>query len=260
MTTETDGGYLLEIDDKPDSDHYFKSSSFGKKIKYKEPESPTTAQKNFIESYVNKVEKKLKNKEFSGDDSYKDYVELGTFINQYIVQEVTMNVDGNMRLSTYFAKDKDTKLFMPMVWDFDLALGNCTYIGKEFDLPYYDGSRDGPKGWFIKIRGGYPDENKGKKDTYYQYMFQDPEFVQELKARWNQVKPRLDKIPAFIDQMYAYNTLAYAHNSQAGKNPRGNRGWYYPPDNFNNQKEAVDWLKNWYTQRLAWLDTEINNL
>ena len=134
-------------------------------------------------------------------------MEVETFINQFIVQELTMNVDGNMRLSTYFAKDKDTKLFMPMVWDFDLALGNCTYIGSDFDLPYIDGSRNGPKGWFVKIRGGYPGENKGKKDTYYQYLFQDPQFVQALKDRWNTVKPRLDKIPAFIDKMAEYDGL-----------------------------------------------------
>lgn len=259
-TGEVDSGYYLEIDDKSDEDLYFYSESFGKKIKYKDPENPTAAQKNFIEGYVNDVEKLLKDKNFDSETGYWSKMEVGTFIDQYIVQELTMNVDGNMRLSTYFAKDKDTKLFMPMVWDFDLSLGNCTYLGKDFNLPYYDGSRDGPKGWFIKIRGGYPGENYGQRDTYYQYMFKDQKFVDALKERWNTVKPRLDKIPAFIDKMCEYNKVAYDHNSSAGKNPRGNRGWYYPPDNFNNWQEAVDWLKDWYSTRLEWLDTEINKL
>ena len=259
-TGEVDSGYYLEIDDKWDEDKYFYTSHFGKKIKYKDPEEPTTAQKEYIEGYVNDVEKLLKDKKFDKSTGYWSKMEVGTFIDQYIVQELTMNVDGNMRLSTYFAKDKDTKLFMPMVWDFDLALGNCTYLGKDFDLPYYDGSRDGPKGWFIKIRGGYPSENYGKKDTYYQYLFMDPQFVQALKDRWNTVKPRLDKIPAFIDKMAEYNKPAYDHNSSAGKNPRGNRGYNYPPDAFNDWQEAVDWLKEWYSIRLEWLDTEINAL
>lgn len=259
-TGEVDSGYYLEIDDKSDEDLYFYSESFGKKIKYKDPENPTAAQKNFIEGYVNDVEKLLKDKNFDSETGYWSKMEVGTFIDQYIVQELTMNVDGNMRLSTYFAKDKDTKLFMPMVWDFDLSLGNCTYLGKDFNLPYYDGSRDGPKGWFIKIRGGYPGENHGEKDTYYQYMFKDQKFVDALKERWNTVKPRLDKIPAFIDKMCEYNKVAYDHNSSAGKNPRGNKGWYYPPDNFNNWQEAVTWLKDWYSTRLEWLDAEINKL
>jgi len=256
-TGVVDSGYYLEIDDKTDDNKYFWSTHFSKKIKYKDPEQPTQAQKNFIEGYVNEVERLLISRKFDKTTGYWSKMEVSTFIDQYIVQELTMNVDGNMRLSTYFAKDKDTKLFMPMVWDFDLALGNCTYIGHDFDLPYYDGSRDGPKGWFVKIRGGYPGENYGKKETYYQYLFKDPQFVAALKDRWTVVKPRLDKIPAFIDKMVEYNTPAYNHNATAGKNPRGTRGYHAPPDAFNNWPEAVDWLKDWYTTRLAWLDTQI---
>ena len=260
---ETDGGYYLEIDDKPDKDLYFRTSRFGKMIKYKDPENPEDAQRKFIENYVNEVERLLQEKKFSKEDGYWTKMEVSTFINQYIVQELTMNVDGNMRLSSYFAKDSDTKLFMPMCWDFDLSLGNCTYLGNDFDLPYYDGSRNGPKGWFVKIRGGYPNDYsypKGKRDTYYQYLFMDPQFVAELKDRWNEVKPRLDMIPDFIDKMVQYNKLAYDHNSSANKNPRGNRGYYNPPDNFENWSQAVDWMKDFYQKRLEWLDLEINKL
>lgn len=258
--TETNGGYYLEIDDKPDSDLYFITSTFGKQIKYKDPEEPTQAQRAFIEGYINNVEKKLKEKQFTSESGYRSVMEVSTFINNYIVQELTMNVDGNMRLSAYFAKDRDTRLFMPMVWDFDLSLGNCTYLGKDFDLPYYDGSRDGPKGWFIKIRGGYPEDNKGKKDTYYQYLFQDSVFVEELKARWNQVKSRLDMIPGFINKMCEYNAPAYDHNAQGGKNPRATRSYTAAPDAFTSWTEAKNWLVNWYSTRLEWLDSAINSL
>ena len=170
-----------------------------------------------------------------------------------------MNVDGGMRLSTYFAKDKDTKLFMPMVWDFDLSLGNCSYIGNDFNLDY---GMDGPKGWFIKIRGGSFENGDwdGSQKSYYQYLFEDPLFVAALKERWNLVKPRLDMIPDFIDKMAEYNKLAYDHNVTAGKNPRAARWAYNPPDNFTSWSEAVAYMKDFYTQRLAWLDTEINKL
>lgn len=260
---EVDSGYYLEIDNKWDNDEYFYTETFLKKIKYKDPENPTTEQQKFIEGYINEVEKLLQNKQFDKETGYWSMMEVETFINQYIVQELTMNVDGNMRLSTYFAKDKDTRLFMPMVWDFDLSLGNCTYLGKDFDLPYIDGSRDGPKGWFVKIRGGYPDDLEyyyGKRKTYYQYMFEDPQFVQALKDRWNVVKPRLDKIPAFIDKMAGYNKPAYDHNASAGFNPRGTRWYNNPPDAFENWSDAVDWLKDWYSTRLEWLDQNINAL
>ena len=266
---ETDGGYLLEIDNKGDYDRYFRTETFQKKIKFKEPEfgdrmSPdnsadAVAQMDYITGYVNDVERLLKERAFDPETGYQSKLDLYTFIGNYIVQELTMNVDGGMRLSTYFAKDKDTKLFMPMVWDFDLALGNCSYIGSSFNLDY---GMDGPKGWFIKIRGGSFEngDRDGSQKSYYQYLFEDPLFVAALKERWNLVKPRLDMIPDFIDKMAEYNKPAYDHNVSAGKNPRAARNYYYPPDNFNSWSEAVAYMKDFYTQRLSWLDTEINKL
>ena len=266
---ETDGGYLLEIDNKGDYDRYFRTETFQKKIKFKEPEfgdrmSPdnsadAVAQMAFITGYVNEVERLLKERAFDPGTGYQSKLDLYTFIGNYIVQELTMNVDGGMRLSTYFAKDKDTKLFMPMVWDFDLALGNCSYIGSSFNLDY---GMDGPEGWFIKIRGGSFENGDwdGSQKSYYQYLFEDPLFVAAIKERWNLVKPRLDMIPDFIDKMSEYNKPAYDHNVTAGKNPRAARWSYNPPDNFTSWLEAVAYMKDFYTRRLAWLDTEINKL
>ena len=266
---QTDGGYLLEIDNKQDYDRYFRTEVFEKKIKFKDPEfgdrnnpdnsADAVAQIGFITDYVNEVERLLKDHAFDPETGYQSKLDLYTFIGNYIVQELTMNVDGGMRLSTYFAKDKDTKLFMPMVWDFDLALGNCSYLEKDFNL---EPGMGGPEGWFIKIRGGsfeYGDWD-GSRKSYYQYLFEDPVFVQALKDRWNLVKPRLDKIPAFIDKMAEYNKVAYDHNVSGGKNPRANRYYYYPPDNFTSWGEAVQYMKEFYSARLAWLDKNINAL
>ena len=146
---QTDGGYLLEIDNKSDYDRYFRTSTFEKKIKFKEPDfgdrytpdnsADAQAQMKYITDYVNEVERLLKARSFDPETGYQSMVDLYTFIGNYIVQELTMNVDGGMRLSTYFAKDKDTKLFMPLVWDFDLALGNCSYLQNDFNLPAGEG-------------------------------------------------------------------------------------------------------------------------
>lgn len=266
---QTDGGYLLEIDNKGDFDRYFRTQTFQKKIKFKDPDfgdrnnpdnsADAVAQMNYITGYVNEVERLLKARSFDPETGYQSMLDMDTFIGNYIVQELTMNVDGGMRLSTYFAKDKDTKLFMPMVWDFDLSLGNCSYIGHDFNL---DPGMDGPEGWFIKIRGGSFENGDwdGSQKSYYQYLFEDPLFVQALQKRWNEVKPRLDKIPGFIDKMSEYNKLAYDHNVAENKNPRSTRWSYNPPDNFTSWSEAVTYMKDFYQKRLEWLDVEINNL
>jgi Bacterial surface proteins containing Ig-like domains len=246
---ETDGGYLLELDDKEDGDAYFWSSTFGKKIKYKNPdpndddasERMTAAQKSFITNYFNKVERKLAAREFTGDDSYKAYVEMDSWIQNFFVHEVSMNIDGNMRLSTYFAKDSDTKLFMPFVWDFDRAFGNADYQAGDFAL-----TQTWPYGWFVRIRGGYPDwDTRGKKPSWYQYMFEDPEFVDRVKELWALYKPRLDMIPDFMDKMLEYDRLALQHNDTK----------------FHNSCESrIRQLRDDYLKRLEWMDTNIKAL
>lgn len=257
---ETDGGYFLEIDNKQDFDQYFRSAVFNKKIKFKDPEAPDQAQKQYITSYVNEVERLLNACNFDPESGYRSMMEVETFIDNYIVHELTKNMDGGMRLSTYFAKDSDTKLFMPMVWDFDLSLGNYNdYVSTSFNLP--DG--DSPEGWLIRVRGGsFEDGDRyGSRKSYYQFLFEDPLFVQDLKDRWNVVKPRLDKIPGFIAKMVEYNSLAYEHNAQAGLNPRARSGyWGSATKSFSSWQDAVDYMVDFYEKRLAWLDEHINAL
>jgi len=269
---QTDGGYLLEIDNKQDYDRYFRTETFSKKIKFKEPafgdknnpdnSASAQAQMAYITGYVNDVEKLLKAYNFDTETGYRSMMEVGTFIGNYIVQEVMKNVDGGMRLSTYFAKDADTKLFMPMVWDFDLTLGN--YNGSNTGYySFYLPDGDDPEGWLIRVRGGsFEDgDTHGARKSYYQYLFQDPLFVQDLKDYWNRVKPRLDKIPAFIDKMVEYNSLAYDHNVQAGFNPRAKSGyWGDAIRSYQSWEAAVADMKNFYIKRIAWLDTAINDL
>jgi hypothetical protein len=247
------GGYLLELDNKYDEDAYFWSATFGKVVKYKEPDPNdddaskrmTQAQKTYITDYFNTVERKLANREFTGEDSYKDYIEMDSWIQNFFVHEISMNIDGNMRLSTYFAKDGDTKLFMPFVWDFDRAFGNASYQVGDFDLP-----QAWPYGWFVRIRGGYPDaeawsQTRGKTPSWYQYMFEDPEFVERVKELWALYKPRLDRIPEFIDKMLEYNKVALKHNDTKF---------------YNNYESKVKQLRSDYIKRIKWLDEQMESL
>ena len=250
-----EGGYLLELDNKWDEDSWFRTDYFRKQVKYKDPDpldpNPdkrmTEEQKSYIQNQFNQLELQLRNRVFEGEESYKEYIEMDSWIQNFLVHEVSMNIDGNMRLSTYFAKDADTKIFIPFVWDFDRAFGNAWYQVGDFDLP-----QGWPYGWFVRIRGGYPPGEEagggfpyGKRATYYQYLFEDPEFVERVKELWTLYKPRLDMIPEYIDKMLEYNRLALAHNE--GK--------------FHNGYELqVQALRRDYIARIEWLDTNIRDL
>ena len=239
---QTEGGFLVELDGKEDEDLFFRSEYFNKKIKFKDPDEPTGAQREFIQNCLNRIEKKLSERAFKGEGNYREDIVLDTWIQNYLVHEITMNIDGNMRLSTYFAKDGDTRVFMPMVWDFDRAFGGADYMQSVFKVPEL-----WPYGWFVRIRGG--DEGfdgvyrDGFRPTWYQYMFEDPVFVARLKQLWTLYKPRLDRIPEFIDKMRSYNEPACLHNDAFFQ--RGGRD------------AAADRMRSDYIKRLSWLDQQI---
>lgn len=249
-------GYYVELDAKGDDPVQFTSSTFSRLFNFKEPEQPTSTQKTYFQTLINDTESAMKNKNWT---KVHELIEMDTWIQNYIVQELAMNVDGNMRLSTYFAKDKDTKLYMPMVWDFDLAFGNATYI-KNFI------GTKGPEGWWVKVCGGserdsgHPSSHSGHQ-TYYQYLFQDPAFVARLKELWTMYYPRLETVgTTFIDGMAEYNAPAFQHAADQGKNPRVRS---YSVDNesfFRTYGDAISYMKNFYNNRLTWLNTNINAL
>lgn len=258
-SSETDGGYFVELDEKGDDPVSFTSSSFRRKFNFKEPENPSSAQQAFFQKLVNDTETALKSKDWT---KVHQLIEMDTWIQNYIIQELAMNVDGNMRLSTYFAKDKDTKLYMPMVWDFDLAFNNASYL-----VNFIGGSRDNLYSkWFIKDCGGgqtdsgHPNSHTGHQ-TYYQYLFQDPAFVSRLKELWNLYYPRLQVIDnVYIDKMKEFNAPAFQHAADQGKNPRVRSYSVDNKDFFRTYQDAISYMHTFFHQRLEWLNTNINNL
>lgn len=244
---QTASGYLLELDNKSDEDRYFRSKYFKKKIKFKDPDpnegTMSAAQQQYITEYCETLEQKLTERAFTGADTYRDYIELDTWVRQFIVQELTMNIDGNMRLSTYFAKDTDTKLFIPFCWDFDRAFGNASYMVAEFRVP-----ETWPKGWFVRIRGGDESDSEysfGFRPTWYQYMFEDPVFVARVKELWELYRPRFNDLPVYLDKMADYCRPALDHNGQKfGKN----------------HASAIASLRKGLLQRLEWMDEHIRAL
>ncbi len=207
------GGYFLELDfhfDEPP--HQFRTDrgypDVGLPIMFKDPDEPTPTQFEYVKSYFNKAEQILYSDNFRDSvDGYRKYIDIESFINYYIVQELSKNVDGNMRGSCYLALPRNGKIEQPLVWDFDIAFGNADHITWE-----QGADSAGPDGWFIKT-----------KSPWFDRFFEDPYFVSELKKRWNEVKPDLDKLPAFIENHAMGLQISQAKNFSPIVN--GGAGW-----------------------------------
>ena len=237
------GDILFEIEQQLDEPVCW-TTAHGCPIMFSDPELPTEEQIQYAKSFFKSFEDALWAKQF--DTVYGQYIDKDSFINNFIIQELTKNVDGNLRKSTFLTLPKGGKLEMYHVWDFDISMGNCDY--------YYDGydSPNSWKGWWIKDQGA-----NGRNHGWYYRLFMDPVFCADVKARWIEVYPLLATIPEYINEMVEV----------LGDAPERNfRRWdilsvYVWPNAKVTGSYAgeVDWLLEYYTKRLKWMDFQIRS-
>ena len=231
--TDLEGGYYLELEEAMDEPVCFKTV-WDTPVMFHEPEYPTDAQKKYVKEWFDGFEHALERVQGEHDDAYRSYIDVPSFINYYIIQEITKNPDGNVRKSTYLTKEKGKPLEMYHVWDFDITLGNCDYTNFEK-----------PEGWQMRYV------------KWYNQMFFDPAFKKAVVDRWNELYPTLlTQVPAFLDRQRALMAGAEARNFDRWQ-ILGVKVWpnyYY----FPTYEEEYAFLKEFYEARLAWLNDRIN--
>ncbi|MFB2118269.1 CotH kinase family protein [Parapedobacter sp. 2B3] len=232
------GGYLLEIDERLDADRWFHSDVMRFPFTFKSPEEPNDAQFDYITAYIAEVEAIITDPDIGGRSAdYEALIDVPSFVNFYIISELVRNNDtGGGGLSIYMHKPRGGKLAMGPLWDFDIAMGNINYNGNE-----------APEGWWIKTG-----------NRWYEALFNDPKFVQAVKARWQEVAPSLrDSLLATIDAA-AFGTLRVAQQRNFERWDILNE-WVWPNHAVLGSYEAeVNYLKEWLTTRIAWMDAEID--
>ena len=243
------GGYFLELDFHFDEAYKFKTERAKLPIMFKDPKKPTVEQFNYVQSYYNLAEEVLYSENYrDSENGYRKYIDVESFINYYIVQELSKNVDGNMRGSCFMAIRRNGKIEQPLVWDFDLAFGNADYITWE-----QGATSAGWDGWYIKTCS-----------PWFDRLFEDPQFVEELKDRWNELKPQLDKLPSFIKEHALILDDAQTRNFST-KETNG-AGWDINKVDWNTSrvsgsyKAEINYLVTFVEKRIGWLDSNINKL
>lgn len=231
--TDIEGGYYLEIEEAMDEPVCFKTV-WDTPVMFHEPEYPTEAQLRYVREWFNGFEHALERVQGQHDYAYRSYIDIPSFINYYIIQEITKNPDGNVRKSTYLTKEKGKPLEMYHVWDFDITLGNCDYTNFEK-----------PEGWQMRYV------------KWYNQLFFDPDFKKAVVDRWNELYPTLQtQVLAFLDRQFALMAGAESRNFDRWQ-ILGVKVWpnYYA---FPTYGQEYAFLKEFYEARLAWLNERIN--
>ncbi len=262
------GGYILKIDKLAGDNlgegyndlNSFKSnyappfaasSNINFMYEYPDAEDITSQQKEYISTYVRDFEAALVSDQFSDPDlGYQAFIDVPSFIDFFILNELANNVDG-YRLSTFMHKEKNEKLNMGPIWDFNLAFGNANYCGGS-----------DTNSWAYKFNERCPGDYWAVPFWWYR-LLEDPAFVSQLQERWNTLRGGvmsdvnvLSKIDDYVSHLETADAI---DNNFDVWNILGIYIW---PNNFvgNSHTAEETYLKEWIQSRMSWLDQEINDL
>ena len=240
------GGYLLELDFHFDNEvqwidpHGYNNQwgsgvPFG--VKYPDSDDLTSQQLDYIKDYISDAAKALYGSDFKDPDKgYAKYIDVDSFIDYWIVFEVMGNHELSNPGSVYMHKDRGGKLVAGPCWDFDWGV-----------LSY----NTSPQAKTGLING---------KAIWYGRLWDDPAFRAKLKARFEELLPRLETIPDYIDECEALLTASAKLNFamwNPAEDASQNNGQIINGDENMSFHAAVARLKSIYKDRLKVIPTKL---
>src|SRR5258706_1588655 len=254
------GGYIFSLDKEPDgwfSSYVAPNSTNGNKRQfsyvYPKLENIVQQQKDYIKSYVDSFENALASPQFQDPvTGVRKFADIPSFIDYFIVNEVSRNVDG-YRLSSYFYKDrnsKNSKIVAGPVWDYDLAFRNANYC---------DGSNI--TGWAYNFNYACPGDGAGLIPFWWNSFMKDSAFIGSLRCRWKQLRKTVlseTHFNALIDSIYSWVNEARQRHFKCWPD-LGQYIWPNAQPIPATYDGEIASLKSWISNRLQWIDDNIPN-
>lgn len=216
-------------------------TSFQLSISFPPPGRLTERQRQWIEHDISEFERALYSSSFDDPDyGYAAYIDLDSFVNYFIINELTLTKAGY--ISTYVYKDLDGKL-KTTVWDFNNSYDN--YQGEVMSVEQF-----------------YVAES-----NYYNRLFQDRKFTDAVVARYRELRKgvlseenllrRVDENVAYLDKAIDRNYEIWGYTFYEHQLSRDERGNNRDPESY---EEAVEQLKRSIEARGDFLDENIETL
>ena len=211
-------------------------------VQVKTPEIPSAEQLEYITDYLQNVNDMI----LAKDSRVFEYIDMDSFIDWYLANELFKNTDSAFLSSIKMYKDKDGKLCMGPVWDFDIGSGAVAY-----------NNVDDPTGWLTRA------------DSYcgwYKALFSMPEFVDAVKRRWRnlheegileQISADIDSLAVYLDEALRDNYAMWHDNYITDVN---NTSWLSVPSLCIDGTYEAQWhyLRNFMQGRISWMDEQFD--
>ena len=237
-----DDGFLLEIDSRAPSEadsRYFTVSHLENVVNIKDPEVAYGDENyRFAKDFVSKADAALFGEYFKDPSSgWQAYMDMDSFVDWYLIQEIGKNLDGNFDTSCYMHLARGGKLKMGPIWDMDVAYGNMNQANQSCYRP---------TGFHIRYT------------QWYGRLFRDPAFVKRVKERFNYFYRHQNEILAYVNADAQYLKYSAQEN---------NNVWHvlnvmtWPNYNiWGSYQNEVQELKTWFVTRMEWLKTQFDQM
>ncbi|WP_455498662.1 CotH kinase family protein [Coprobacter sp.] len=205
-------------------------------FKYPKAKNATPEQVTWIKDYISEFESVLYGNNFKDvTNGYMKYIDVNSFIDWNILHDLSKGVDNLFHASVFVQKEQDGLLGMSAPWDFDISFGNVN--GQSY----------------------YENELWIKKTHWFNRLFQDSRFAEQVVQRFEELSPLFDQIPEIL-------ATNYLQLEESGCLERDNTKWPQILRDYKDKEERttpttvkghVRWLNEWIESRRACISIEL---
>ena len=206
-----------------------------------------------VKSFLNGFEQVLKN---NRNDLYavSEYMDIDSFVDYYIANELFKNVDFNFSSTRFYIKDN--KIYAGPMWDLDLSSGNCK---SSYYRDYYVNG-DSAQGYYCR------------RLKWYTELFRNSEFNELVKDRFYALQYRIQNI--YRNDSTAVNSINYLVNRYGTSFARNyadqsqlGAGWpiiyddgfsYAAESGWQTWMDPINFLGDWLARRNTWMCNQWN--
>ncbi len=249
------GGYIIKLDkiNGAGGDGFTSRypTSLGNNLfyqyEYPRDENILQVQKNYIKNYLDSFETALKKIPFNDlKKGYRNYANVDSWINYFILNEISRNVDG-YRISTFLYKDKNKKWHIGPPWDYNLAWWNANYCQGNLE-----------NGWAYDFNT-YCSGDPYRVPFWWDQLLLDTSFQNQLKCRYLDLRKGILSIDHLFTTIDSFASLTIESRQRHFMRwpILGNYVWPNPSPIPKDYPSEILALKNFITKRLAWIDQNL---
>lgn len=261
------GGYFIEIDayanEEPSGTWFWSEGGYRVPVTVKAPKDddvliPTKGNPDgplaYISGLFSEMESRLKSGKFYGEGSYREILDVESFLQLLMVNEVGGNKDVMWSFNMY-KEIGDPYLYSGPAWDFDVAFDNSRYIrGRQ--------AYETEEGFLYKtttsVASDTPNRDRGGFRDFTDRVMSDPQTADELRHLWGAVRDNGLSFEALAAKIDGYaSLLSESQSLNFEKWPILDKAVHDNDIHYGSYEKEVEHIKDFCRKIVAHFDSKL---